>query len=131
MNKLSFGIVVSALAISIAVPAAAQTSQRIAFARGNDNAAVSGAISGRQYKDYIVNARAGQRLGASLVTGNPVCYFNILPPGGDGTALYNSSIDGNDATNIKLPRSGDYRIRVYLMGTRKPAKYTLSVSVMN
>lgn len=131
MNRLSFAIAAGAFALCAAAPASAQSSQRIAFARGNDNAAVSGAISGRQYRDYIVNARAGQRLGASLITRNPVCYFNILPPASDGTAIYNSSVDGNDATNIVLPRSGDYRIRVYLMGNRKPAKYTLSVSVMN
>ena len=31
-------------------------------------------------------------------------------------AIYNSSINGNDATGIKLPKSGDYTIRVYLMG---------------
>lgn len=130
MNKLSIGIAAAAFALS-SVPALAQSSQRIAFARGNDNAAVSGTISGRQYRDYIVNARARQKLGASLSSRNPGCYFNILPPGGDGTALYNSSLDGNDATGVNLPRSGDYRIRVYLMGGRNPARYTLSVSVMN
>lgn len=131
MNKLSLAIATGALALCASAPAFAQSSQRIAFARGNDNAAVNGTISGRQYRDYIVNARAGQKIGASLSSKNLGCYFNILPPGGDGTALYNSSVDGNDATNIKLPRSGDYRIRVYLMGGKRPAAYTLSVSVMN
>lgn len=131
MKNLSYAVAAAALALCASAPASAQTSQRIAFARGNDNASVNGTITGRQFRDYIVNARAGQKIGASLITKNTSCYFNILPPGGDGTALYNSSIDGNDATNVKLPRSGDYRIRVYLMGGKRPAAYTLSVSVMN
>jgi hypothetical protein len=43
-------------------------------------------------------------------------FFNILPPGSSDVAIYNSSIDGNGATAIRLPASGDYTIRVYLMG---------------
>lgn len=104
----------------------------VRFARGNDNTAVSGAITGRQYRDYKLAVGAGQSLGVSLITkGN--AYFNILPPGSKDVAVYNSSMSGNDATGIRT-RAGTYTIRVYLMGAAKYAKravpFQLSISVM-
>lgn len=129
LKFLPAGLLVAGLATGAAV---AQTSQRVAFARGNDNASVKGTVTGRQYRDYVVGARAGQRMGVSMITkGN--AYFNILPPRSD-EAIYNSSSDGNDATGITLPANGDYRIRVYLMGAAmratRPVPYQLSIMVM-
>ncbi len=96
-------------------PASAQSRERVKFAKGNDNAAVNGKVTGQGYHDYLLGAKAGQTMGVSLITDGSA-YFNILPPGSNDVAIYNSSIDGNDATGIKLPASGDYTIRVYLMG---------------
>lgn len=96
-------------------PASAQSRERVKFAKGNDNAAVNGKVTGQGYHDYMLGAKAGQTMGVSLITDGSA-YFNILPPGSNDVAIYNSSIDGNDATGIKLPASGDYTIRVYLMG---------------
>ncbi|WP_206069581.1 hypothetical protein [Novosphingobium olei] len=114
-------------------PALAQASQVIAFAKGNDNASVKGAIVGDTYKDYLISARGGQKMGVSLIT--KAAYFNIMPPGSTGEAIYNSSIDGNDATGVVLPRTGQYRIRVYTMGavtrTKRPVPFQVSVSIMN
>lgn len=110
----------------------AQDSQRVVFAGGADNAAAGGTVRGSQYRDHILAARAGQRMAVSLVTkGN--AYFNVLPPGSTGEAIYNGSIDGNDATGIALPQTGDYRVRVYLMGAAKsgnrPVTYRLSLAI--
>ena len=48
--------------------------------------------------------------------------------------MYNSSVEGRDATGIKTVK-GDYTIRVYLMGAAetsgKAYPYQLSVSVVN
>jgi len=129
-------IFINGLALAIAVaatPALAQKTERIAFAKGNDNASVRGAIPGNAYKDYLLTARAGQTLSVSL-TGRASVYFNVLPPKSDGSAIYNSSTDGNDATGIRLPASGTYSIRVYAMGaagrSAKPLNYQISVTVM-
>lgn len=132
MQPLRFVPALLLMASSLAGSAHAQVTQRVAFARGNDNTSVSGSITGRQYCDYLVGARAGQRLGVSMITrGNG--YFNILPPGSD-QALYNSSSDGNDASGIVLPANGDYRIRVYSMGaamrSSRPVRFQLSIMVM-
>ncbi len=134
--NLRTALVPAALALTAIAGTAihAQATQRVAFARGNDNASVSGTVRGSQYKDYLLGARAGQSMSVSLITrGN--AYFNILPPRSNDVAIYNSSANGNDAVNIALPATGDYKIRVYLMGNAKSANrtvsYQLSMTVMN
>jgi len=121
-----------ALAPVMMAPAAGQAVSRIAFAKGNDNASVTGSIKGRQYRDYKLTVGNGQNLGVSLVS--KAAYFNILPPGSKDVAIYNSSTSGNDATGIRT-KAGTYTIRVYLMGAAKgstrPVPYQMSVSVVN
>lgn len=129
-------LALGALGLSVAqmaMPAAwAQSVSRITFAKGNDNASVTGTITGKQYRDYKIRVGAGQNLGVSLVTKGSA-YFNILPPGSKDVAVYNSSTSGNDATGIETV-AGDYTIRVYLMGSaeysKKPVSYQMSVSVL-
>ena len=122
----------AALALTLAAPLAAQSVETVRFAAGNDNAAVEGSVKGDAYRDYVLGARAGQTMAVSL-SSKATAYFNVLAPGSDGTALYNGSLDGADAS-IELPADGDYTIRVYLMGEAKDAGYTvpftLSMTVM-
>ena len=112
---------------------AAQETHKVQFEAGNDNASVEGSVVGAGYADYVLTAKAGQTMSVSLTSGEGVPYFNILPPGSTGEAIYNSSIDGNDATGIKLPADGDYTIRIYLMGnefeTTKAIPYQMSVGI--
>lgn len=122
-----------ALVTAQAPLAIAQESHRVQFAKGNDNAYVEGVVVGDTYVDYILGARAGQTMGVSLITeGN--AYFNILPPGSSGEAIYIGSINGPDAIGVKLPANGDYRIRVYLMGnaadTGARVPFGLSMTIM-
>jgi hypothetical protein len=116
-----------------AVALLAQSTARVQFAAGNDNAAVQSTVTGGEYRDYLLGARAGQTMSVSLITDGSA-YFNILPPGSTGEAIYNGSIDGNDATGIRLPATGDYTIRVYLMGAddseRRTVPFTLSMGIM-
>jgi hypothetical protein len=64
--------------------------------------------------------------------GKGAAYFNVLPPGSTGEAIFNGSMDGNHFKG-KLPGDGVYTIRVYLMGgakdSGKPVNYTLKVSI--
>ncbi len=126
-------LLLAAFAVGHTPELSAQTREVVHFAAGNDNAAVEGSITGHEYRDYILGARAGQTMGVSLITEGSA-YFNILPPGSDNVAIYNGSIDGPDAVNIKLPADGDYTIRVYLMGdaedSNKTVKYMVSMVVM-
>lgn len=122
--------ITASLTFGIAAPSLAQAHTVVHFAPGNDNAFMRSSIAGDQYHDYILGARAGQTLGVSLITdGN--AYFNILPPGSD-QAIYNSSTSGNDGS-VKLPRNGDYTVRVYLMGgsrdSNRTVPFKLSVAI--
>jgi hypothetical protein len=89
-------------------------------------------VTGHGYRDYLLGAAAGQTMGVSLIT-DGTAYFNILPPGGDGVAIYNGSMDGLDAS-VRLPSDGDYTIRVYLLGddrdSGRTVPFTLSMTIM-
>ena len=114
--------------------AVAQAKTSVKIAKGNDNTAVQGKVTGDGYHDYTLGAKAGQNMGVSLISDSTSVYFNILPPGSTGEAIYNSSVNGNDATGVILPKSGTYTVRVYLMGAAadggKTVPFTLSMAIM-
>ena len=112
----------SVLAIMFALstaPVSAQSVSDVKFEPGNFGTMVNGTIIGDEYIDYRLGAKAGQKMFIDLVVegsnGSGSVYYNVLPPGSSGEAIYNSSIDGN-TTTVTLPESGTYSIRVYHMG---------------
>lgn len=131
ISRFSALAVATAIALT-AMPVSAQLQSEVKFEKGNDNAAVEGVITGREYRDYVLGARSGQTISVSLIT-DGTAYFNILPPGSDGVAIYNGSMDGENAS-IQLPANGDYTIRVYLMGdardSGKTVPFMVSVAIM-
>ena len=132
MNKLTifFGISVLALLFfTSAESTAAQTRQRVRFARGSAAASVSGSVKGYKYVDYVVGAREDQTITVNL-TGSSSAYFAILKPDGDNL--------GTEATQVKqwsgkLPASGDYAIRVLMPRAQarrgEIIKYRLRISI--
>lgn len=122
-----------ALPLVGAAPAAvAQQKAPISFMRGTSSATVSGSIRGYDYRDHTLGVAAGQRIRINFAgsTGSP--YFNLLPPGSNDVAVYNSSINGNSYDGL-LDRSGLWTIRVYQMrnAARRGAvaNYRLTVAV--
>ena len=119
-----------------ASPVAAQLAADVQFESGSYGAVLNGDVRGDEYFDYRMGATAGQELSVELTVtdtnGNGTAYFNILPPGSDGYAIYNGSVDGTSAA-ITLPEDGTYTIRVYLMGndrdTDRTVGYGLHVSI--
>jgi hypothetical protein len=142
-KSLAASAIAVSLALGFTTPLLAQLSGRVTFKQGSNMAALNGTITGDEYRDFVVRARAGQTILVSLAdggTGNPEdrdsVFFNILPPGSKDVAIYNSSAKGPNAmANIKLPKSGDYTIRVYLMGEAKDGNhtvpFTVSLTIMN
>lgn len=106
--------------------------KKVSFATGKSSAEVKGNLKGRQTIDYVVNAKQGQQMTVSMTTNNSANYFNILPPGSTGEAIFIGQTEGNNAS-IQLPSTGDFKVRVYLMpsaGRRnEKAKYTLKIGV--
>ncbi len=125
-------LIMSALVAGLASAAGAQRAADVKFEPGNFGTMVSGTITGNEYFDYKLGAQAGQEMFADLkvsdTNGNGVIYFNILPPGSDGEAIYNGSINGNTA-RIDLPEDGNYTIRVYLMGNDRDADKTVGYNL--
>ncbi|MEX0349669.1 MAG: hypothetical protein AB3N15_09635 [Paracoccaceae bacterium] len=133
MKHLTLGL----LACLLTAPSVqAQMTADVKFAPGNYGTMVNGTVTGDEYFDYKLGANAGQKMFVDLqaadTNGNGTIYFNILPPGSDGEAIYIGSINGN-TTTIDLPDSGDYTIRVYLMGndrdTGKTVGYNMDLSI--
>ena len=106
--------------------------ERVHFKAGTEGATVKGRLQGRDSIDYLLNAQAGQQMSVTLHTDNPQNYFNILPPGNNDEALFIGSSSGNRFDD-RLPASGDYRIRVYLMRAAarrdEAANYRLDIRI--
>ena len=125
-----------ALGLTLGSGASAQMTSEVKFAPGNFGTMVSGTIIGNEYVDYLLGANSGQKMFVELTVtnsnGNGTVYFNILPPGSDGVAIYNSSMNGN-STTVDLPSKGTYAIRVYHMGndedTGKTSGFNLDLSI--
>lgn len=132
MRSFVLGLI-AALFPSVAL---AQSVQEVTFAPGNFGTMVSDEVTGNDYDDFTLGAAAGQEMFVELTVaetdGNGTIYFNILPPGSTGEAIYIGSIDGNTMT-VDLPEDGVYTIRVYLMGndedTGKTVSYNMDLSV--
>lgn len=123
---------VAMLVLALAAPAAAQRTADVQFKPGNDGTMLSGTITGDEYFDYKLRAGKGQKMFVSLdvtaTNGSGTAYFNILPPGSDGVAIYNGANEGNTTTTT-LPENGEYTIRVYLMGNDRDADKTVGYNV--
>ncbi|WP_194016882.1 DNA breaking-rejoining protein [Synechocystis salina] len=108
--------------------------ERVQFKAGSTSKVIEGQIKGYDTIDYVLNASKGQNANISLATENGSTYFNILAPGENEVAMYVGSINGNQYEG-KLPESGDYKIRVYMMRNAarrdEVAKYRLEMIVTN
>ena len=121
------------LAIFVVTPASAQMSADVKFQQGNYGTMLSGTIKGDEYFDYKLGASEGQELFAEIkvdgTNGDGSVYFNILPPGSQGEAIYIGSQDDDRSATVKLPKTGEYTIRVYLMGNDRDMGKTVGYNV--
>ncbi|EPX84982.1 putative hypothetical Gifsy-1 prophage protein [Salipiger mucosus DSM 16094] len=115
------------------MPASAQESRRIEFAPGATSTTINDTIRGREWRDYVLNARGGQTMVVSLAVtgtnGNGSAFFNILPAGQDYGGPYVGSTDTDRRAEITVPSDGDWAIRVYLMGNDRDADKTVGYSI--
>ena len=134
---LRFPCLAAVMAVLMAAPVAAQSAADVTFKPGNYGTMLEGAIRGDDYFDYRLGAKAGQTLFVDLsvddTNGHGSIYLNVLPPGSDGVAIYNGSMDVDRSESIRLPETGTYTLRLYLMGNDRDAGktvgYTLDVSI--
>ncbi len=119
MNRWTAGIPLFVLALLLGAPPATCAgddirTERVHFKPGATSTVIEGSIKGYAIVDYVVNAREGQQMNASLATKHGATYFNILAPGETEVAMFNGSTSENQYEGT-LPKSGDYKLRVYMM----------------
>jgi hypothetical protein len=131
MRDLLLALSTLSLAVA-ATPALAQQKLPVQFARGASSATVKGTIKGDQYRDYTVNARAGQTMTVTLSNPDGRAFFNVLPPGSADEAVFVGSTSGNSFRG-PVPGNGLTTVRVYQMRASarrgQVANYTLTIGI--
>ena len=122
----------TALAATFATSVAAEPrEERVRFARGATSTELRGEVRGYDYVDYLVGARAGQRLSIELTRVRGPAYFLVRAPGSEEN-LFDNPISGQRYETI-LPVTGDYRVRVLMMRNaarrNQRAVYRLNVRI--
>jgi len=132
---LSVSLIAAILAFFSAPPILADTGirvERVQFKRGANSAVIEGKITGYDVVDYVLRVSKGQHMNISMATKNGANYFNILAPGENQVALFNGSLHQNQFEGT-APKSGDYKVRVYLMRSaarrKEVANYRLEMIV--
>jgi len=130
--RLAAATLIVVLTQSIAGTAVAETvirQEQVQFAKGASSAVIKGRLKGDATVDYVVHAAAGQTLSVKLQKTNAQNYFNVMPPGSTGSAMFVGDTGENYAG--VLPADGDYTVRVYLMRPAarrgESSNYTLTV----
>ena len=125
-------VLAAALAATLAVSAiAANREERVRFASGASSAELRGEVRGYDFVDYLVGARAGQRLSISLTRTSGQAFFIVRAPGSDEN-LFDGSLSGDRFATL-LPATGDYRVRVLMMRSfarrNERSAYRLGVAI--
>jgi hypothetical protein len=117
MKKVSILLALTLIVLLTSTDLTAQS--RINFKRGSTSATVSGTIgvnrgvAGANYRSYVLRAKAGQTISATLSSDNGKVAFVE-----------------NDQTSYSVTanRTRDYVLRIY-NGGDKSTKYTITVSI--
>ncbi|MGL5112557.1 MAG: hypothetical protein ACRC6O_07965 [Flavobacterium sp.] len=108
------------------------TTKKVSFPVGKSSTVIQGKITGDQTIDYAIGANQGQKLMVNLTNANAIVYFNVLPPGSAGEAVFIGQNEGNKC-NITLAQNGIYKIRVYQMRSTarrgEVGNYSLSIAI--
>lgn len=101
--------------------------KRIKFPRGSTSTVINNAVLRDEIDQYILNARAGQKMKVDISSIEDNASFQITRP--DKTQLLPGAGFDDDAKhwNGELPDSGDYTIKV--APTRGNATYRLKVEI--
>jgi hypothetical protein len=106
--------------------------RKVSFPTGKSSTNISSSIKGQKTIDYTVSAKAGQEMQVSLNSKHTALYFNVLPPGSTGEAIFIGSTEGNKFGGT-LSADGAYKIRVYLMASaarrNESANFGLYISI--
>jgi len=125
-DRLTILLVVLMLG-TVTVTLAEGVRKRIKFPRGSTSTVINNAVLRDEIDQYILNARAGQKMKVDISSIEDNASFQITRP--DKTQLLPGAGFDDDAKhwNGELPDSGDYTIEV--APTRGNATYRLKVEI--
>lgn len=106
--------------------AQAAAAERIRFAPNSTGATVEGEVQGSRFQDYLLRARAGQKITASITGTSSFLQVQVFTPRGRHLYVGSSNWSG------RLPRNGLYRLRVSIapaQQTNESESYSLTVAV--
>lgn len=107
----------------------ATRSVRVQFAKGKSSATVSGQLAGYDTVDYLLNARAGQKMTVNVSSNSTFLTPVIIGPQEEPICPEPCEVPWNGT----LPVSGDYHIRVGLVRAEArrngKANYTVTVRI--
>ena len=135
MRRHTILAAVSLLALSIAAPALAQRAETLAPGRtiegqiaDGDGTAADGAY---RYDDYLIRARAGQRLEAVMRAENFDAYLEVFLQG-DGEVIASDDDGLGEGTNSRLrftaDRAGTYVLRARTLAGIEGGAYSLALN---
>jgi hypothetical protein len=129
--KLGVGLASMLVLVGATAATEGPRQEQVQFAKGASSAVIKGQLKGDAMVDYVVRAAAGQTLSVKLQESNPQNYFNVMPPGSKGSAMFVGDT-GEDYAGM-LPADGDYVVRVYLMRPAarrgESSDYTVTIGV--
>lgn len=106
--------------------------RKVSVAAGRSVVTLKGRIKGDDFVDYLLRAGAGQALKLGMQASNRMAYFNLLPPGSTGEAMFADG-GGERQFDGHLPADGVYTIRVYLIRAaarrNERSSFTLSAAL--
>jgi hypothetical protein len=113
-RKLSFkAMIVAMIALMSVTDLSAQT--RIRFARGRSSATVTGSLAAGATRGFVLGARAGQTLTATLSCGNGRCDFT---QGELHDTSYSNYVEENGDVYISIDNHGN-----------RATRFTMTVSI--
>lgn len=130
-KRRALSAIVAAVAISGWLAPVASAQQPLYWGPGEDTAVVRGSITGDQFSDYSFSAKGGTGLEVELNAANLSLNFNIIEANSAAAIKADPSPVSVRSWKGTIPQSGNYRIRLYLLGAArdegKTVEFTLTV----
>jgi hypothetical protein len=100
----------------------AATDNRLHLEAGKEPVMVKGSVAGKEVREYFVQAKAGQLMTVNLQSPGQAATFAVYSSHGE-------IISGLTDWSAKLPRDGDYRIRVVTTHKSGRTDYSMRVAL--
>jgi hypothetical protein len=135
MRRHTILVAVSLLALSIAAPALAQRVETLAPGRTIEGQIADGDVTAAdgayRYDDYLIRARAGQRLEAVMRAENFDAYLEVFHEG-EGEVIASDDDGLGEGTNSRLrftaDRAGNYVLRARTLAGIEGGTYSLALN---